>query len=179
MNVRLPIIIMRRLPWQCLLPLFLLPGILFAGDWSLRPASVIHHPSSLFLYPLASAGILHWLLNAVAWIQLWQWSTPRRLLTAYLCAVLIGYAATVPGSFAAWSTVPGSFAAGSHPVCGFSVIIFFFIGLTLPYQSRTGMLSLLAIVGISFLLPHIAASFHAAALVCGLAYHLVARLHNS
>lgn len=147
-----------RIQWS--LPVLMLLALPFTDKMALSPArySVVQ----LFAYPLAHANLLHLILNAVAWLPMWRAVTWRRLLCAYMSSVGIGYI---------YMLIPSA-----HPLCGFSVIIFWFIGLMLPLVPRTTRLLTLALVAVSFLMPHLAASVHLMALLSGYIYYTLRRL---
>lgn len=64
----------------------------------------------------------------------------------------------------------------AQPLCGFSVIIFFFVGMVMPMTKAATQLLTISLVAFSFIIPHIAATAHFMAILAGLLYYLTYRL---
>lgn len=117
-------------------------------------AGVLQH----WAYMCASANVLHWALNALAWMFLWRWVTWVRLAVAYSSAVALGY------------VLP------SQMVCGWSVMIFFFWGFMWHAMRFSGRAQVVMCLVIPFFLPNIAAAFHTASFASGFFLHCLSRL---
>ena len=145
---------------QWTLPLLMLLALPLSDKMALHP----HHPSALqlFAYPFAHANLIHLALNAVVWLPMWRLVTWRRFICAYASAVGIGYI---------YMLIPSA-----QPLCGFSVIIFFFVGMVMPMTKAATQLFTISLVAFSFIIPHIAATAHFMAILAGLLYYLTYRL---
>lgn len=152
-----------RFQWLAL-PAMMLAVFPWRAELALPPedATLVQH----LLFPLVHASLLHWAVNMLSWMFLWRLVTLPRLCTAYAASVIIGYVYSVPRGFPAW--IPS--LCPSLPLCGFSVVVFFFLGLVYFRLPRRSRLSMLALVAVSFFVPHVAASAHLMALVLGMAY---------
>ncbi|MDB1067937.1 hypothetical protein [Phocaeicola vulgatus] len=105
---------------------------------------------SHWLYMFGHAGWLHYLLNGMAWAFLWKVITPARTLVAWMFAVGISF-----------------FIPSGSPVIGWSVIIYYYMGLCLSSMDGGRRNRLFAITALGFFLPHIAGGYHAAMLAAG------------
>lgn len=113
---------------------------------------VPHHrelSSCRLTYMFGHAGYIHYMLNATSYIFLWRIASPGRLFVAWLCAVGC------------------SFIPSALPVIGWSVVIYFLVGMTLAYRSKVAILNIIAPIAISLFIPGIAAAHHAAMLFLG------------
>lgn len=100
-----------------------------------------------FTYMLGHASVLHYAMNGIGWTLMRPILTPARTLTAYLIA------AAIPAS--------------SVPVLGWSVILYYYMGLCLAAMPRGARIRLLLLVSVGFFIPWIAAWHHAAMLFAG------------
>jgi hypothetical protein len=108
--------------------------------------------ASRWTYMLGHASALHFLVNMCSWLLMWRIATPGRLLMAYLLSV-------------ACASLPSS-----QPVIGWSVVLFFFLGMMLRRMDRGRRMRLLFCLLISFFLPHMAALHHGVMLILGYIY---------
>ena len=102
------------------------------------------------VFMFGHAGILHYLLNGLAWLLLWKVVTVTRTFAAWVFAVLC--AAIIPLS---------------EPTIGWSPIIYYYLGLCLAHMPRTGRWKLILLTLAGFFMPHIAAGMHLALLAAG------------
>lgn len=100
-----------------------------------------------FTYMLGHANVLHYCLNGIGWTLMRPILTPARTLTACLIA------AAIPAS--------------AIPVLGWSVILYYYMGLCLASMPRGARVRLLLLVSIGFFIPWIAAWHHAVMLTAG------------
>lgn len=100
-----------------------------------------------FTYMLGHASFVHYLLNGIGWTLMRPILTPARTLTAFLIA----------------SAIP----AGSVPVLGWSVILYYYMGLCLSSMPRGARIRLLLLVSVGFFVPWIASWHHATMLAAG------------
>ena len=98
-------------------------------------------------YMFGHAGWLHYLMNGICWAMMHRIITPARTLTA------IAIAAILPETHI--------------PVLGWSVVVYYYMGLCLAAMKTSARLRLLAIVVAGFLMPWIAAWHHAGMLFAG------------
>lgn len=106
--------------------------------------------ASHWLYMFGHAGLMHYALNGLGWLFLWRVITPWRTLAAWL--VSVGVSFIVPSN---------------HPVIGWSVVIYYYLGLCLSSMDRQSRNRFLLLTLVGFFLPHIAAAHHAAMLAIG------------
>ena len=146
---------MRQFTLTILLAAAMLCAIPLAPICAVSPHTPLY---THFIYMFAHANLLHWLVNSWAMLFIHRLFTPMRLTAAYLTAVAI--------SFVTWHTTP---------TLGFSVILFFFIGYILypcwRRKNNTILAQTALFIGIGFLLPSMAASYHLLALVAGIIYY--------
>lgn len=100
-----------------------------------------------FAYMLGHAGWLHYMLNGIGWLAMRKIITPARTVTA----CIIGW------------FIP----ATDMPVLGWSVVLYYYMGLCLATMRRADKWRLIGIVAIGFLMPWIAAWHHAIMLAAG------------
>lgn len=98
-------------------------------------------------YMFGHANLLHYCLNGIGWMLMWPVLTPARTLTAILVAAMI--------------------PAPSIPVLGWSVVLYYYMGLCLANMPRGARIRLLLCVSAGFFMPWIAAWHHAAMLGAG------------
>jgi hypothetical protein len=111
--------------------------------------------SSPLLYMFGHGSLFHYLVNASSLLLLWRLITPSRLLVAWLCSVAAYWLPSV------------------HPVIGSSLFVWFFIGMLLTVYTPRQRWRLLALLLLSFFLPHIAALHHAALGLCGFTFRKI------
>ena len=99
------------------------------------------------VYMYGHAGWAHYLLNGLGWVMMRKIATPARTATAVAVAALL--------------------PATHLPVLGWSVVIYYYLGLCLASMPSVARMRLLALVGIGFFLPWIAAWHHAGMLTAG------------
>lgn len=98
-------------------------------------------------YMFGHAGWLHYFLNGLGWLMMWRITTSARTLSAVAVAALL---------------------PPTHlPVLGWSVVIYYYLGLCLAAMPTGARIRLLMLVGIGFFLPWIAAWHHAGMLAAG------------
>lgn len=102
------------------------------------------------VFMFGHAGLLHYLLNGLAWLLLWKVVTPGRTLTAWSLSALC--AAIIP--------LP-------EPTIGWSPIIYYYLGLCLAHMPRADRWKLILLTLAGFFMPHIAAGMHLALLTTG------------
>jgi hypothetical protein len=105
--------------------------------------------SCCLTYMFGHAGWLHFMLNALSHALLWRMVSPQRLVVAWVCAA------------ACW------FLPSSIPVLGWSVVIYFLVGLTLARRCGSSRLNVVLSLVVSFFIPGIAALHHALMLGLG------------
>ena len=98
-------------------------------------------------YMFGHAGWVHYLLNGIGWTMMRPILTPARTLTAITIAALLPPAAI--------------------PVLGWSVVLYYYLGLCLAGMRTGDRIRLLLVVGMGFFIPWIAAWHHAAMLAAG------------
>lgn len=98
-------------------------------------------------YMFGHAGWLHYLMNGLAWIMMRRIVTLERTLAAIVIAALI--------------------PATGTPVLGWSVILYYYMGLCLASMSTGARLRLIGVVSVGFFMPWIAAWHHVAMLCAG------------
>lgn len=98
-------------------------------------------------YMFGHAGWIHYLLNGLAWTMM------RRIVTPARTAAAVTVAALLPPTHI--------------PVLGWSVVIYYYMGLCLASMSLSSRIRLLVLVGIGFFMPWIAAWHHAGMLAAG------------
>lgn len=98
-------------------------------------------------YMFGHAGWLHYFMNGMGWIMMHKIATPARTLTA------IAIAAVIP--------------ATEIPTLGWSVVLYYYMGLCLGGMPSGDKLRMLLLLGIGFFVPWIAAQHHAAMLFAG------------
>lgn len=98
-------------------------------------------------YMFGHAGWLHYCLNGAGWVMMRKIVTPARTLTAVAVAALL--------------------PATQLPVLGWSVVLYYYLGLCLASMTVSARLRLLLPVAIGFFLPWIAAWHHAGMLAAG------------
>lgn len=146
--------------------LFLLMGALLPISPSLSLSGWDSSPVSFFLWPFAHANVLHCLVNLWAWIWLWPLVTWSRLCLAYAISFLAGLA---------------HIAITPHPLplLGFSGIIFFFVGASVPLRPLKSVLISIAFLVLPVLFfDTIAAGVHIITFVCGWAYSKSVQLYG-
>lgn len=129
--------------WVCLY-LLMLPLIPWASELAVSNGSPWW---THFTYMWAHAGWLHYLLNGLCWVMMWKLLTPARTVTAVLIAAALPSCGT--------------------PVVGWSVVLYYYMGLCLAYMPAAARIRLLLVVGIGFCLPWMAAWHHACMLTAG------------
>lgn len=98
-------------------------------------------------YMFAHSGWLHYFLNGIGWFMMRKIVSPARTTAALAAAFLL---------------------PSTHlPVLGWSVVIYYYLGLCLASMNPSSRIKLLALVGIGFFLPWIAAWHHAGMLAAG------------
>ncbi|MBR6819199.1 MAG: hypothetical protein IKM71_01820 [Bacteroidaceae bacterium] len=107
--------------------LFLLMGALLPISPSLSLSGWDAPLVSFFFWPFAHANILHYLVNLWAWIWWWPLVTWDRLWSAYIVSILAGLAHI-------------TFTTHPLPLLGFSGIIFFFVGFSVPLRPLKSVL---------------------------------------
>lgn len=98
-------------------------------------------------YMFGHAGWIHYALNGAGWVAMRHITTTGRTITAITVASLI--------------------PASDVPVLGWSVVIYYYLGLCMASMSAGARLRLMALVGIGFFVPWIAAWHHATMLTAG------------
>lgn len=98
-------------------------------------------------YMFGHAGWLHYALNGAAWLMMRKIATRERTLAAIVTAALI--------------------PATDVPVLGWSVVLYYYLGLCLANMSMGAKMRLLGIVAVGFFIPWIAAGHHATMLAAG------------
>lgn len=98
-------------------------------------------------YMFGHAGWLHYILNGVGWLAMRKIATPARTVTACIIACAI--------------------PATDMPVLGWSVVLYYYMGLCLATMRRADKWRLIAVVAAGFLIPWIAAWHHAVMLAAG------------
>lgn len=100
-----------------------------------------------FTYMWAHAGILHYAANGLCWLMMWKIISPSRTITAIIIASLV--------------------PAGTTPTLGWSVILYYYMGLCVAGMSPEARTRLLLLIGVGFLIPWIAAWHHTWMLIAG------------
>lgn len=100
-----------------------------------------------FTYMLGHASWMHYCLNGIGWTLMRPILTPARTMVAYLLA------AAIP--------------ATSTPVLGWSVIIYYYLGLCLATMRTGDKIRIVLLVSAGFFIPWIAAWHHAVMLAAG------------
>lgn len=98
-------------------------------------------------YMLGHANVLHYGMNFVGWVLMWPILTPARTVTAILLAALL--------------------PATDVPVLGWSVVLYYYLGLCLGSMPKGDRIRMLLCVLAGFFIPWIAAWHHAAMLAAG------------
>jgi len=124
--------------------LLLAPLILYGKDLAVCAGSPWW---THFTYMFGHAGWIHYALNGIAWLLMRRIVTPARTVTAVLVAALL---------------------PETHiPVLGWSVVLYYYMGLCLAAMTKSAKLRILAIVAAGFFVPWIAAWHHAGMLFAG------------
>lgn len=163
MNNRIFTNLYLRYQWGAFI--MMLPIIPFTQYLAFDPSAGFNY--TLLTYPFAHANILHWLLNYITWMYLWRFVSIWRLFVSYISAVM---AAVIYYFFCQLLQLD------TLPICGFSSIICFYIGLLVPVNGFRFFLRLLPLLIFQFILPGFAASIHMICLIFGIAYSTY--LHN-
>ena len=100
-----------------------------------------------FTYMWGHAGFLHYALNGIAWLMMWKILRVDRTVIAVLIASLL--------------------PSGDIPVLGWSVVLYYYIGLCVATMPNGARFRLLVLVGLSFFMPWLAAGHHAIMLLAG------------
>lgn len=127
-------------------------GLLAYGrtrDWSLCPDNGL---SGHLLYMFCSSSLVHYMLNGVVWCVMWKSVTIVRTLFAWLAAVIVGYLLPV-----------------TLPVCGWSVVLYFYLGMMMRQMAMDVRFRLLCATLIGLFVPGIAVWHHIGMLACGYA----------
>ena len=98
-------------------------------------------------YMFGHAGWIHYLLNGIGWTLMRPIITPARTLTAIVIAALL--------------------PATAIPTLGWSVVIYYYMGLCLAAMPTGAKIRMLLLVCVGFFVPWIAAQHHAAMLFAG------------
>lgn len=116
-----------------------------------RMAVSDHSPTyTCMIYMFAHANIIHYLLNGASWLFLWRAVTVKRLAWAWIFS-------------ACWA-----YLLQPHtPTVGWSVVIYYFLGLYLAGMRKERAVRLILLTVSGFLLPHIAAGMHMCMLISG------------
>lgn len=130
--------------------LFMVMGVLTYGRTPIislcRENGTIGHLCYMFCH----SSLLHYLLNGISWCVMWNNVTVARTLWAWLMAVVVGYVLPY-----------------GTPVCGWSVILYFYLGMMMRLMASDVRLRLLALTLIGLLIPGIAVWHHVMMMVCG------------
>lgn len=110
---------------------------------------------SRWTYMLGHGGWVHYALNMTSWLLMWRIATPGRTLVAYLTAVAC------------------HFIPDKGTVVGWSVVIYFFLGMMLCGMPNNRRWRIVGCLALGAFLPYIAAWHHAAMLACGWIYRKV------
>jgi len=117
-----------------------------------------------FIYMLAHANILHWLINAWALLVLHNLFRLHRLVIAYALAIAISFIPHLSLQISNLNPQPST-------LLGSSVIAVFFMGFVAPYlwrKDRMATVLTAAIILIGFFIPGIAAFHHLLMFIAGL-----------
>ena len=119
-----------------------------------------------YIYMLSHANLAHWLFNTISLFVLRNVVSVSRSVVAWMVAVLI--------SFVVWH-IP--FMQPAKPVAGLSVILFFFVGFLFRWirHDKDSLMQVVAVLGLGFMIPNMAASCHLLAFLAGFLYSLIER----
>lgn len=108
-----------------------------------------------YTYMLGHGSGVHYLLNMCSQLVLWKVCTPARLLAAYGTAI---------GCF---------YLPSSYPVLGWSVILYFLLGMIFYQLPVERKMRLAGCILLSFFFPHLAAWHHTVMFIAGYLYRKV------